>query len=121
MAEMYEYLIAFLIDSGAYELSISPTNANLFNSKSVFLPTLDQAETFKTIDGRTAQSPGKVQISPVLNPLDEKFCLPNFHMHVFPNEDKAVRIGTACADKIVLGNPFLLQADLTVAKFVAEE
>lgn len=120
MAEIRGYDFSDRIYSGVNELAISDIIVNFLNRKSVCLPTLNQVETFKTVDGRSVQSPGQVQIIPVLKTSAGKCRICNLQMLIVPDKDQNIRNGAAWTGEIVLGNPFLLRAGFNVADFVAD-
>lgn len=68
-ANLRGYKFACHIDSGVDELAISDTIVNFLNSKFIFLSILNQAQTFKTVYGRTVRSPIQVEIRSVLSML----------------------------------------------------
>lgn len=86
------------------------------HEKSVFLTKRIEPRTFKAVDGRTLKSPGEVQISPTLNTMTAKYRLRNLCARIIPHEDANVVSGAASAGEIVLGNHFLVKADLGVTK-----
>ena len=120
MADLCGHVFACRIDSGADEVVIWDSIITFLHRNSVFLPTRNEPRTFKAVDGRVLNSPGEVQISPMITTVAGKCRLRNLCARIVPDEDANVVPGAACAGDIVLGNPFLIKAGLDVTDFVAD-
>lgn len=119
MADLRRYRFTCRVDSGGNELDVLVIIVNFLNTTSVFLPTLNKALSFKTVDGRAVHSFRHVRISPSLYTSARKCRLRNLSMNMGHDRDTTVRNEAVCDGKPVLRNPFSLYAGLNITDLVA--